>query len=512
MANAVGHVLSGFFAMLILSAIATLLGDGRSLLKASNAVAKRLELQKEVGDSRYGIGLVKDSNGRLWTNDNHLMSRYGCDEHKGLGQASLGFAISTLLLSIMTVVVNLVGAKTGKARFGYLAIGLSFSMAILLGLSFALAGAFYDVGYTCTPSAITCPPKVVLPYCSPSFACGSGFQPKTGQVEIICPIGGCNDAVCCNPVVKKCQDWDCPSGYTHKVPVTSTYCDPAVGCNNAGCCDQTCDSVACQATYKNKGSGQVCGATGNCDHSFCCELLCTGHKCSANLKLRGDGNTILCAVVNNVRTCDDAQCCSATTCQTPAIFRGCRVDAQPHPLRDKLDSSLLGCAATGCTVAACCEPKPTCASSSITCPKLYTLKPRQEKISCEEGCTVSICCNAPASVKCNTYTCLDGYQAKPYGSQITCGIRTLDCDTATCCNVIEPEPCTQPAPTRRTLKEQFDLGYALPVLVVACVMAIANIVGLFLLETTKDEVRGTKEETRPMVNRPNEPIDESLDY
>ena len=515
--------MSGVFTMLIVAALSTILGDGRSLLKASEKVDQRIILGTAVGDNRYGIGMIKDSNGRLWTNDHHLSQIWGCDEHIQMAQAACGLSIATLVFAVGTLICNLRGSQTGKGLYGTLAAGLSAGMCVFLLISFILTGAVYTVSYSCKEADIVCPPKETLATCD-SFSCSAGFKPKPGVTELTCPLalhGGCSDEVCCHPVVKKCADWQCPSGFTKKA-VSATVCVAAEGCNDETCCDQTCATVTCQTHYKNKGSTQSCGVTNNCAHAFCCEKTCSAHTCTVSTHfLRGDKASIVCPIAGGVSTCDDATCCSTKSCQTPPIFTDCRADAKPYPLGIPSDQSKYGCPPTAvCNTDTCCTRIPTCLSASFECPHLYTAKANQGGLRCTQDaigngkCDTATCCNAPASVNCDTFICPTGFLAKPYSHKLRCGIKKTDCDVSTCCAVIQPTTCVQPLSKRRSFEDTFDLGYALPTLVVSFVFALANIIGLVLLGSMKDEVAPEEDEQElkgHAAGSPNEPIDEHLD-
>ena len=123
--HSVATFLSAVVAVLLTGAIT----DGRSVIKVSKG-------------GLYGIGVYQDTNGRTWHDKAH--GAYGCDELKKMGQAILAFALLSLVLEGLCVLVHALGASTGKKVLALAGIGMHAFATVCLIITWSLAAALYS--------------------------------------------------------------------------------------------------------------------------------------------------------------------------------------------------------------------------------------------------------------------------------------------------------------------------------------------------------------------------------
>ena len=509
MTNHIGHVVAGFFSLLIVVGVIAALTDGRSLITNDSHQHDDF-LVRHTGTGSYGMGVGKDTNGRVWHNEHHFTQILGCGTHRRLGQNTFGFSVISLVFAFFTVVLTLLGARTGKGLWGTIAVVTSAALAVFLIINVALSAAFYNESYQCYRPG--CKPQTT-PTPAQNISCHehaciatSGFFNKQNKTTIECDAGSCTDAQCCDIF---CNGYTCEAGYDAKLDVATIACNSETGCTRDVCCDQvSCPSVAANCPVGKNTTTALCGntAAGNahmlatCDIATCCTVdYCSGHTCTGmDLELRNDAADVKCATAG----CADALCCSNLKCPRNGLAPQCHSGLRP-PLQNKVDREKIVCPPGGCSTAVCCDPIVVC--SSFTCVNNGTTalkqKANHKEIECGlGGCTADLCCEPNPDVFCNTYDCPARWFDKPGKSSILCGKSESDCQADKCCDWTICDGDTIPLREQGDsqdyfkFKRVFKLGYALPIFVVAFVLAVANVASLIMTGCMQDAFEEIEED------------------
>ena len=529
--GAIGHVVSGFFTLVILAGLGAILADGRSLIRADTEPADKVYYNAVQKDEFYGIGIATDSNGRQWDNERHFVETRGCDDHKKLGRTAAGFTYMALICAAFTMLFNLYGAQSGKGFAGLASAVLSLLIAVFTLIAFSIAAAFCDKRYTCnfpncptTPEPTSPPTNAPALLCDP-FVCPAGFTgkqdkatteclatgctsatccdqvrcdshrcgpnfggPRANNATLVCPTTGCTDNVCCEPL---CKSFVCASvaGYTDKAMTTGETPCAAAGCLTTCCTQVTCASFNCTGAAHPKTNVLNCGGMGQpaCDAATCCTIdVCSSHTCGAMAgSLTWDSETKVCLAAG----CNDATCCAKDACVEFSNTNAAQYVTCPIRHRDHQNITTRVCdrsvtPITPCDQAACCEPTVYC--STFTCSDNFVSKAGVADLECSQsgGCDEATCCDK--KVFCDVFLCpaADALANKANAATIQCGIRAFECTAAKCCDAVVPQ---QVCHEELRFMDHAHIGYALPVLVVACVLALISVAAVVATGGTKDE-------------------------
>ena len=140
MGGSPGHVIVGFTSAVLVMLIGTTLADGRSLF-----TRKDTRTEVAIGALKPGIGVVRDFKGHGYDNQFHPFA--GCEDQKRLGKATEGTAFGALAFLSFSVIVNLLGAQSGKGVFGLASVACQALSGVLLLISFSCAAALYNEYY-----------------------------------------------------------------------------------------------------------------------------------------------------------------------------------------------------------------------------------------------------------------------------------------------------------------------------------------------------------------------------
>ena len=446
--GAIGHVVSGVFSLLIVVGVAAMLADGRSLVRAENNIGDRLYLATTQGDPYYGIGMLKDSHGRLWVNENHFVNARDCETHKKLGQTSGGFSVMTIVFAVLTVLCNLLGRNTGKGLFGLAAMGLSAGMMLCTLIGFSTAGAFYDKSYECDNIAPGCPFVTPTVTACGAYTCPNGFTRKTGVNSTqACTNNVCTTALCCDDL--RCNTFTCPAGTNDKANKATLPC-LASGCADATCCDaKVCTAHTCSTNFVKKANdGTINCLAAACADVTCCDPQCGSHTCAAGFGKKAAVTATTACGADCAATCCELTTCAGFTCAAntalaaapPACGGAGTACSQAHCCTVKLCGgytctagtaappawTATRCAADPCTNAECCSA--TKCNSVVTCPFSQVLN---TLLTCAPaGCAAAQCCETRFS--CGTYTCASAALGlRPLPTATPCPL--AGCTDALCC-------------------------------------------------------------------------------
>eukprot|EP01061_Rhynchopus_euleeides_P012020 TRINITY_DN2161_c0_g1_i2.p1 TRINITY_DN2161_c0_g1~~TRINITY_DN2161_c0_g1_i2.p1 ORF type:complete len:190 (+),score=69.92 TRINITY_DN2161_c0_g1_i2:68-637(+) len=184
--GSMGHVVAGVLGLVNFVFLCCVLGDGRSLVVASHGVA--------------GIGAYHDYRGFGWSDNKAWLKGLGCTEHKDRGLAIEAFTFIALFFTAFAVLLNLLGAQSGKGTYGMISLGLNAANAVFLLIAFSLVASLYDESFGCDLVDISVSTWYDLNYGLPFMVLGFVFS--LANVGALAAMGALSDAAAADVLVE----------------------------------------------------------------------------------------------------------------------------------------------------------------------------------------------------------------------------------------------------------------------------------------------------------------------
>ena len=147
-----GHICAGLLTSAIISLITLSMSSGRSFMTLKANVTGLPTISYP-----YGVGVLYDSYGYTWVEEESFFGGNDCKDHQHRGQYVKAVAFMVTLMCVFGVIVHALGAWQGAAWQGLAGVGIQAFNLIFLITGLGVGANFYDTCLWCkTMSAKLC--------------------------------------------------------------------------------------------------------------------------------------------------------------------------------------------------------------------------------------------------------------------------------------------------------------------------------------------------------------------